>query len=231
MPTLKAEQIFSLGRFLNITNTYLTSLIVVMIISVCFLIIRKKIALIPKSPQILIEIIFEKLYNYWLNIFGEKNIFLFSFCLTFFIYIIFANWFGVLPLVNSLYIVKDHEKVHLLRSVYSDLNMSLALAIISIVFINVLCIIKIGRQFIKKFIGFIGFLEFVSELSKILSFSFRLFGNVFAGEILLLVISALIPLFIPLPFIILEVFVGFVQAFIFFTLTTIFLRVALKDNH
>lgn len=231
MLTIKAEQIFSLGNFLNITNTYLTSLIIVIFLIIAIFLFRRKMSIAPGYFQIFIEIIFENLYNYWLGIFERKNLILFSFCLTMFIYIISANWFGILPFINAIYINHEGEKIHLFRSVYSDLNMTLALSLISVIVINILGIIKLGKVFLKKFIGFIGILELIGEFSKILSFGFRLFGNVFAGEVLLIIISSLVPLLLPLPFLGLEIFVGFIQAFIFFTLTTIFLKVALKDNH
>ena len=74
------------------------------------------------------------------------------------------------------------------------------------------------------FIGtFVGILEFISEFSKVISFAFRLFGNIFAGEVLLLVVGTLVPFIVPLPFLALEIFVGFVQALVFSMLTLVFL--------
>ena len=76
---------------------------------------------------------------------------------------------------------------------------------------------------------FVGLLELVLEMAKIISFSFRLFGNIFAGEVLLLVMLFLVPYLIPLPFLALELFVGFVQALVFAMLTTVFLYMATLD--
>lgn len=231
MLTLKSERIFSLGNFLDITNTYLTSFIIVSFLIISIYFFKQKMTTTPGYFQIFIEVIFEKLYHYWINISGYKNLLLFSFCLTMFIYILFANWFGILPFINAIYINHEGEKINLLRSVYSDLNMTLALSLISVLVINILGIVKLGKIFLKRFIGFVGILELIGEFSKILSFAFRLFGNVFAGKVLLIIISSLAPLLAPLPFLGLEIFVGFIQAFIFFTLTTIFLKVALTDDH
>jgi F-type H+-transporting ATPase subunit a len=72
----------------------------------------------------------------------------------------------------------------------------------------------------------VGFLELLSEFSKIISFSFRLFGNIFAGEVLLLVVGTLVPYIVPMPFLLLEIFVGFVQALVFSMLTLVFLTIA-----
>jgi F-type H+-transporting ATPase subunit a len=73
---------------------------------------------------------------------------------------------------------------------------------------------------------FVGLLETISEIAKILSFSFRLFGNIFAGEVMLLVLASLVPLALTIPFLGLEVFVGLIQAFIFYILTLAFFTVA-----
>jgi F-type H+-transporting ATPase subunit a len=108
--------------------------------------------------------------------------------------------------------------------------MTLGLALISVIGSNILGFIKLRIKFIKKFLSFAGILEMFSELSKILSFSLRLFGNILAGEVLLFSISLLIPFLIPIPFLALEIFVGFIQALIFFTLTSIFLKVAIEHH-
>ena len=90
-----------------------------------------------------------------------------------------------------------------------------------------------GISYLKKFFNFtnpiyfyVGILELISEFSKIISFSFRLFGNIFAGEVLLTVIAFLIPVIAPLPFLGLELFVGFIQAVVFAMLTAVFLKMA-----
>ena len=78
-----------------------------------------------------------------------------------------------------------------------------------------------------------GILELISEFAKIVSFSFRLFGNVFAGEVLLITVGALVPYFVPMPFLVMELFVGFIQAFIFAMLTIVFIAsaTALEEGH
>jgi len=70
----------------------------------------------------------------------------------------------------------------------------------------------------------------VGEFAKIISFSFRLFGNVFAGEVLLTIVAFLAPYFIPLPFLFLEIFVGFIQAFVFAMLSLVFLAIATAEH-
>jgi F-type H+-transporting ATPase subunit a len=141
-----------------------------------------------------------------------------------------SNWLGILPGFGSIYIKHHEEKIHLLKTAYSDLNMTLALGLISVIGANILGLIKLKFNFVKKFMSPIGLMELFSEVSKILSFSLRLFGNILAGEILILSISLLIPFLIPIPFLFLEIFVGFIQALIFFTLTSIFLKVAIEHH-
>lgn len=123
------------------------------------------------------------------------------------------------------------------RSAYSDLNMTLALAVISVVATHVFGIMTIGFfKHAHKFFNFsspinffVGILELFGEVSKMVSFSFRLFGNIFAGEVLLVVILGLVPYVAPLPFFALEVFVGFIQALVFSMLTLVFMKVAMTE--
>jgi len=229
MINLKPEIIFNIAS-VNLTNTYLSSVLAVILILIFILFFKNKIKEIPNKIQILVEMIFEGFYNFWISLTGIKNLKIFSFCFTFFVYILLSNWFGILPGFGSIYIKHYEEKVHLLRSAYSDLNMTLALSLISVLGVNLLGLIKLKTGFIKKYLSPIGLLEMFSEISKILSFSLRLFGNILAGEVLIISIGLLIPFLIPVPFLLLEIFVGFVQALIFFTLTSIFLRVAISHH-
>lgn len=127
--------------------------------------------------------------------------------------------------------------VPILRPGTADLNTTLALAIISVIVTQFMGIKYGGLGYFGKFINFsspimffVGILELVSELGKIISFAFRLFGNIFAGEVLLVVISFLIPLVVPLPFYGLEVFVGFIQALVFAMLSLVFFNMATQSH-
>ena len=136
---------------------------------------------------------------------------------------------------------EDTEKhttaVPILRPGTADLNTTLALAIISVLLTQVFGVKALGLSYFKKFINFsnpimtfVGFLEIISEFAKIISFAFRLFGNIFAGEVLLVVISALIPLIAPMPFYGLELFVGFIQALVFAMLSLVFFNMATQSH-
>jgi len=127
-----------------------------------------------------------------------------------------------------------------LRPGTADLNTTLALAIVSMTMVQVNGAAFLGLGYFKKFINFsnpimffVGILELISDFSKIISFAFRLFGNIFAGEVLLVVITFLTKVIVPMPFYGLELFVGFIQALVFALLTTVFFNVATisHDEH
>ncbi|NCN24101.1 MAG: ATP synthase F0 subunit A [Candidatus Pacebacteria bacterium CG10_big_fil_rev_8_21_14_0_10_42_12] len=140
---------------------------------------------------------------------------------------------------------ENTQEVHsprapLFRPGTADLNTTLALALISIFATQYFGLKSQKLSYLKKFVNFespimffVGILELISEFAKIISFAFRLFGNIFAGEVLLVVIAALIPLGIPLPFYGLEIFVGFIQALVFSMLTLVFINMATisHDSH
>ncbi len=128
-----------------------------------------------------------------------------------------------------------------LRAAATDLNLPLALALISVVLAQAIGMQHLGRKYWRRFLNpvitgikpidiFVGLLEAVSEIAKIVSFSFRLFGNIFAGQVLLFVMPFLIAFLVPVPFFGLELFVGFMQAFVFAILTFIFLEQATHSH-
>jgi F-type H+-transporting ATPase subunit a len=132
-----------------------------------------------------------------------------------------------------------------LRGAAADLNLTLAFALVAMFLIELFGFQALGVGYLTKFFNFngfkqnfmqglldlfIGLIELISELSRILSFAFRLFGNIFAGEVVLAVMAFLFPYIIPLPFWGLELFVAFMQAFIFATLTLVFMSLATQSH-
>lgn len=178
---------------------------------------------------------------------------------TLFFFILISNWIGLLPGIGSIGIYKEiHgelELVPLFRPANTDLNMTVAMATLAVVTSHFAGIAAIGffkyaNKFIKlgdlwhaikdfSVIGmmtaivefFVGLIEVFSEVAKVVSLSLRLFGNVFAGEVLLTVIGSLIAVFVPLPFIALEILVGVVQATVFSMLTLVYLTIATTEVH
>lgn len=231
---LPSEYIFYLFGF-GVTNTLLTSFLVSLVLMCLVVVIQlfdyRGRWLVTKGLQV---IVFE-LLKLTDMVTGDRNLSkkLFPLIGTFFLFIVSANLLAMVPgFLGSFYVKMGEGNVPLLRSPNSDLNTTLALALTSVLAIQFFSLRVLGtKNYIKRFVNFtspvrfvLGFFELVSELVKISSFSFRLFGNVFAGEVLLLVIGFLVPYFLPLPFMILEVFVGVIQAFIFAVLTLTFVK-------
>ena len=243
--SVAAEKLFNIAGFW-VTNSLLTSVIVMfLLILIAFKVNSQK----PMSKTVkrttlflVFEMIIEGFYNFFKNIAGERTEKLFPLLLTFFLFILFSNWIGLLPGVGSIGFFEqtDHGEIFvpLFRGPNADLNATLALALISVSITQYLSVKALGlKSYISRFINiknpikfFVGILELISEFAKVLSFSFRLFGNIFAGEVLLMVMIFLIPLFVPIPFLALEVFVGFIQALVFTMLTTIFVVVATEHH-
>jgi len=131
---------------------------------------------------------------------------------------------------------QGYKLVPLFRAPAADLNFTFAIAAISFVFIEYWGFRALGPGYLKKFfntdgiMSFVGIIEFISEIVKPFALAFRLFGNIFAGEVLLAVMAFLVPLLLPLPFYGFEVFVGFIQALIFSLLTYAFLNIAVTSH-
>ena len=159
---------------------------------------------------------------------------------TLFLFIFTTNLIALLPgFLGSFYIDTPTGVLSVLRSPNSDLTTTLALAIITVVSIQLFAIFAHGlRGYAERFLDFSGVMPFIlglfaaiSELMRVLSFSFRLFGNVFAGEVLLMVIAFLVPYVFPVPFMVLEIFISLIQAYIFCVLTLTFIRLSTQKMH
>lgn len=180
--------------------------------------------------------------------------------LALFLFILVNNWLGLLPGMGTIGFVEQegvHKVfVPLFRGGTADINTTLALALFSVVASHVMGVLTIGIwKHFNKFINlkvlaeipgkirkdatvilvnpiqaFVGIVEFIGEVAKIASLSFRLFGNIFAGEVLLASMMALFAYFLPLPFMFLEIIVGLIQALIFAMLTLVFMTIATQDH-
>ncbi len=241
--SLTAEKIFHITGNIWITNSLLTSWIVMLFVIAFSIFATKKLALVPNNLQSIAEIIIEGIWNLFSSILRDKINVYFPLIATYFIFIITLNWAGLFPGIGTIGLESIEEGhrafIPIFRAGTADLNTTLALAIIAMLVIQISGLRTLGASYIKKFVNFsnpiyffVGVLEIISEFSKIISFAFRLFGNIFAGEVLLTVIAFLMPVFAPLPFMGLELFVGFIQALVFSMLTAVFLSLATtKTSH
>ncbi|MDO8500121.1 MAG: F0F1 ATP synthase subunit A [bacterium] len=243
--SIAAEKIFSISGF-PVTNTLLMGWLVVAALSFTAVVFLRRPRLVPAGFQNIFEVTIEGVLGLMVDVFGSRNKAekYFPFIATLFLFILVSNWFGILPFLGSVGIFEPNHAgeavfVPFFRSTASDINFTLALAIISVVATQVLGVTAIGFfKYIGKYITFkgpiaffVGILEIVSEIAKMISFSFRLFGNIFAGEVLLIIIGLLVPYVVPLPFLILEIFVGFIQALVFAMLTMVFISIATVEHH
>lgn len=185
--------------------------------------------------------IFEMLFKMTNDILGNRNLArkVAPLAIAIFFGVLFNNWFGVLPGVGSV----TYDGAPIFRGLAADLNFTFALAIVTMVAVQIYAIRQhgffgnAGRYLINPFknpVGtFEGILEFVGEFSRFVALSMRLFGNVFGGEVLLSVIAFLSGWvgFLPLPlFMAFELFVGALQAFVFYILTVIFISLAVSHG-
>ena len=241
--SLAAEPIFKLGSF-SVTNSLLVSWLILLFLIGLALKIKSGLKPIPRGLQNVIEYVFELFLGLIDGITQnrEQSRKFFPIVVTIFLFIILVNWVGILPGLGTIGIYEEHGGqrvlIPFLRAASADLNFTLAMAIISVLTTQIFGIAAIGfakyagKFFISPFkkpyivASFVGVLELISEAAKLISFSFRLFGNIFAGEVLLTVMLFLVPYIIPLPFLALEIFVGFVQALVFSMLTLVFMKMA-----
>lgn len=237
--SLSAEPVAHFGP-LVLTNSMLTSVLGTLVIVSLAVFSARRVALHPTSTfGQMFEAGCEVLLDMIERVTGNRQRALTYFPLlgTLFLFILVNNWLGLVPGVGTITIAGEHGSTPLFRAATADLNTTFALAIISVVVTQIYAIKRLGLfTHLKKYVSFnplllfVGVLEILSEFTKMLSFSFRLFGNIFAGEVLLVVISFLVPAFAPLPFFLLELFVGFIQALVFTTLTLAFLEIVSAEH-
>lgn len=210
-----------------ITNSWITGLLSLILLAVVFGSATRSMRLVPTGLQNLAEAVIGFLLDLAENVAGKaKGRQFFALFATIFLYVVVNNWLELLPgFTNAtVYVRNGPDVVGLFRSPSADLNFTLALALSTVFMVQFWSIRHTGwGGWAGKFInlkggpiGFIvGILETISEFARVISFSFRLFGNLFAGEVLLSVIPSLLPWVIVVPFLGLELFVGVIQALIF----------------
>lgn len=241
--SLAAEPIFYIGSF-PVTNTLLVAWVIMIFLFLIAFLVRRNLKDVPKGLQNVVEAAIEALLNFVdsITLNRKQSIKFFPLVATIFFFILLSNWVEVVPGLGTIGLRETHNGkeviVPFIRSSSADLNVTIAIATVTVIAIQIFGIgaIGVGKHFGKffNFKGpidfFVGILELVSEFAKIISFSFRLFGNIFAGEVLLTVVLFLVPYIVPLPFLFLEIFVGLVQALVFSMLTLVFLKMAVEEH-
>jgi len=200
---ISAEPIFSLGNF-SLTNSMLMSLTISVVLSLIAISFSRAI----KSRRFsgwhtFIQTLVESFYEFVRLVAPQQGTRLFPLIATIFFFVMLGSWLGLLPGAETIKL--NHAP--LIRGGTADLNITLGLALFAVASIQYYGYQTQGMKYFKKFINlsnpinfFVGILEILSEFARIMSFAFRLFGNIFAGEVLLAVIAFLVPLAAPLPF-------------------------------
>jgi F-type H+-transporting ATPase subunit a len=262
-----------LGDF-YLTNTLVATLFMDIVIIAIALIIRngaRKNPLAPKGLAGGFEMLLETLYNMTETTAGKYAKKIFPWFATIMIVVLFANLLKLIPGFETIGLLHHYEKGYeinslggnwftvlnqkakeggyivtpFLRGASTDLNFTVALALISVIMTQVVGVQAQGYHYFGKFLntrtlfkkpffGFmdllVGLLETISEFSKILSFAFRLFGNMFAGVVLMALVGTMIPVFMPSMIMMFELFIGAIQAFVFGMLTMVFMAQATQGH-
>lgn len=251
LPDIKIapDTLFYIGP-LPVSNTLIATWFSILVVLAFGFLAKRNLKLVPSGVSNFFEWIFEQILNLCEEVAGrERGRKFFPLVCTIFLFVLASNYLELVPFVESIgtvtqanvhpflgiFLVQKSETNLItpwVRPAPTDLNLTIALAIISVVATQIYGFrilgpkLQLGRYFTLKDgpIGlFVGILEAVLELARVISFSFRLFGNIFAGDVLLLVMAFLIPALGPVPFLLLEVLIGLVQAFVFAMLTLVFM--------
>lgn len=230
---------------LPVTNTLLTIWFVMLVLILIALLVKRNLKMVPGKVQLIFESLIGYTYDYVAETLGNKKLAhkVFPLIMTIFIFILGANWIGLLPGVDSIgYTTEYHGEesfVPFLHPANTDLNVTIALAVVAFFAIEIIGVMLLGFfKYAGKFINFksplaflIGIIELFSEIARLISFSFRLFGNIFAGKTLIVITMFFLPFVVPVPLLAFELFVGFIQAFIFAILTLFFIKLAVEEPH
>ncbi|KKQ96424.1 MAG: ATP synthase F0 subunit A [Candidatus Levybacteria bacterium RIFCSPHIGHO2_02_FULL_39_36] len=238
--SIAPEVIFNING-LKVTNSILATLLVDFVLISIIYKIRADLSPVPGKLQTIVESVISYFYSLTEQISGKFVDVIFPWFASFFIFIFASNIIGLLPGFGTIgFFQEEHGKevfIPILRAVTSDFNATFALAIISLVATHILSIKYNGIfSYLKRFFSlnpiflFVGILELVSEVTKVISLSFRLFGNIYAGEVVLHTISSLFAFVAPIPFLLLESIVALVQALVFSMLTMVFMTILITPH-
>lgn len=251
IPTMAPDVLFNIGP-LPITNTVINTWLAIIIFLIIGIFISRKITLRPGKFQNAFEFFLETLLGFFDQVTGDrkKTMKFLPLVGSVFFFILLSNWLGLMPGTGSI----TYENKMLFRPANTDLNLVFGMTLVALVTSHLWGLITVGFfTYIGKFIQikqlflsfkkgplaiftaiielFVGLLEIISELAKVLSLSFRLFGNIFAGEILITVMCSLVAFLVPTPFMFLEILVGLIQAGVFAILTLVYLTIATTKPH
>jgi F-type H+-transporting ATPase subunit a len=244
---------------LPITNTMIAGWITIVVLVLLSWLITRRMKLVPGRVQAVFEFALGWIYDFCASVAGEKNgRRFFPIVCTIFLFILFNAWLSLIPGFGSILIHINGQEHELLRGSNTDVNTALAIALVSFVFVIYYGLSSIRMGFVRQYIKFgplfhsigqifrgkfnlidvitsgvgviVGLLELLSMFIRIVSLTFRLFGNMTAGEILIMIIAFLVPMSVSWLVYGLEAFFGFIQALVFSGLTLAFASMAVTEH-
>ncbi len=204
-------------------NNVLNAWIVMAILIVSALLVRSKLQMVPSGHQNFWEVVVATLDDLVVQTMGEKGRPYFPLIATLALFILLCNLIGIIPWGQSS---------------TNNLNTTLALALCSFVMTHYVGIKVHGSHYVKHFLGPVPWLiplilpiEIIGHLSRILSLSFRLFGNIMGEDLAIVILTLLVPYLVPLPMMFLQVFTSFIQTLVFIMLTMMYIAASLEEAH
>jgi F-type H+-transporting ATPase subunit a len=235
IPPLAPEVLFHIGP-LGVTNTILYTYLVMVVLVFLAILCTRKLKETPaaRSWQTFAEFVINAVLNVAEGSVGrERARLIFPLMGTLFIFILTSNWFSLFPIIGPIYVVEHGERISLFRAVNADWSTTIALALVTFVVTEFWGFRFRAKEHIMHFIKPIGVgqIELVSEFVRVLSLSVRLFGNLFAGEVLVTVMTNLVPVVVPAAFLVLETLFGFIQATVFTVLCLAYFTLNTTSHH
>ncbi|NCB20965.1 MAG: hypothetical protein EOM88_03550 [Clostridia bacterium] len=233
--SLSPEILFYIGQ-IPISNSFFWSLFVFTFLIIGAIVFKYSLRLRPGKFQSLLEMLISESYNFVESMMGSKKKAqkVFPLVFTMFFFIFFVNLLTFIPGQSAVTIKTAGGIIPLFRAIIADYSLVFVMTIVSVFVTQTVAIVSMGPlRYIGKFLNFtsplnffLGLMDLVGEIAKVLSLSFRLFGNIFAGEVLAAVMLFLFPFFLPLPFSFLGILTAVAQPFVFSVLTVVFISMA-----
>ena len=232
----KADIIGEIGG-IPVTNTMVGSVLWSVVLVFLLVFFVRKMKLVPNRSQLAFESTVQSIYSYVSDTLQNDKVtsWAFPLIISLFFVILFFNLVKFIPGTESIFF-NDYQ---LFKPIHKDLNMTLALSVVAVIFVQIIGIMSLGFwKYWSKFINFkkpwnipIGILELISESAKMISLAFRLFGNMLIGGVLLLLAAQVSHFLLPVPVLLFEVFVAMLQAGIFSVLVLMYIKLATEEPH
>ena len=237
--SLAPEILFNIGG-VPISNAFFWSWFVFVFLIIGAFLLKRSLKMRPGKFQSIIEMLVGGAYDFVESMMGDKKKArrVFPLVFTMFFFIFFCNLLTFIPGQSAITIKTAGGVVPLFRAIISDYGIVFVMTMVSVIVTQIVSFAVVGPLgYIGKFFNFtsplnffLGLMDLVGELAKVMSLSFRLFGNIFAGEVLGAVMLFLFPFFLPLPFAFLGLLTAVVQPFVFSVLTLVFISMATPNG-